>query len=229
MRIRFTLLIDDGTNHYYRGAPGIFIADYADLLGWKDERDELFWEQIEQHYYRNAQFDLFVEAGPETTIHSIETAIATQIGFDLQRFSNFYKWICILVDGQFVRILDTSISLSVLSKYYTLNGKLCVFFVFSNQAGEIWNDDGLRYYMHSKESGQHNEPHVHVDYKHEASVSICLYDGRVLDGHIPSKVLKKVQKKILSNQQFLFECWNKMTDGLRVDINHYFNIISLDY
>jgi len=50
-----------------------------------------------------------------------------------------------------------------------------------------------------------------------------------LDGNIPSKALRKARKKILDNKQFLLECWNKMTDGLKVDINQYFKIIPLEF
>ena len=41
-------------------------------------------------------------------------------------------------------------------------------------------------------------------------------------------MLKRAKKKILDNKRFLLECWNKMTDGMKVDINNYFGIIPLD-
>lgn len=228
MRIEFTLLIDDGAR-YYKGYPGIFLADYADLLDWKGERDEPFWDKVAQHYYAHLNLELFIEPKPDSTIKDIEKIIAEQIGFNWHKLLRFHKKVCVLLDGEFICIEHSAMQLSVLSKHYHLSETLPVFWVFSNQAGEIWNEDGLRYYMNSRESGRHNEPHVHVDYKHEDSVSICLHDGRVLDGNIPSKALRKARKKILDNKQFLLECWNKMTDGLKVDINQYFKIIPLEF
>ena len=42
----------------------------------------------------------------------------------------------------------------------------------SADAGTIFEDDGIRYYMHSKEAGKHNIPHIHVDIRHETSGSL---------------------------------------------------------
>lgn len=99
--------------------------------------------------------------------------------------------------------------------------------MLSNQAGDIWVEDGLRYYMHSKEAGRHNLPHIHVDYKHECSATISLYDGKMVDGDMPRRVMKRASKKIMDNQRYLMECWNKLTDGLRIDLNVYFGVTPL--
>lgn len=90
---------------------------------------------------------------------------------------------------------------------------------FNNQAGDIWVEDGLRYYMQSKEAGRHHLPHIHVDYRHESSATVSLYDGEMIEGDIPKKVMKRVKAKVLNNKKYLMECWNKLTDGLRVDLN----------
>ena len=63
--------------------------------------------------------------------------------------------------------------------------------MFSNQARDIWVEDGMRYYMHSREVGKHNKLHAHVDYKYEMTASICIYDGKELDGKFSSKPLKR--------------------------------------
>jgi len=47
------------------------------------------------------------------------------------------------------------------------------------------------------------------------------------DGTIPNKALKIAQKRVADNQQFLLECWNKCTDGLYVDINHFLGTVPL--
>lgn len=48
----------------------------------------------------------------------------------------------------------------------------------SADAGTVFDDDGIRYYMHSRETGSHNIPYIHVDIRHEASGSFSLIDGR---------------------------------------------------
>lgn len=100
--------------------------------------------------------------------------------------------------------------------------------MFSNLAKEIWQEDGIRYFMHAREGVRHNCPHVHVDYRHESEASISVVDGTVLQGTLPKKVLKKAQTRILGEKAFLLECWNKYTDGLKVDINHYFGMYPLE-
>lgn len=34
--------------------------------------------------------------------------------------------------------------------------------------------------------------------------------------------------KVLNNKKYLMECWNKLTDGLRVDLNAYFGTTPLN-
>lgn len=50
----------------------------------------------------------------------------------------------------------------------------------SANAGNVWRDDGIRYYMNSREEGKHNEPHVHVDIRHEEMVTFSLITGKQL-------------------------------------------------
>jgi len=81
--------------------------------------------------------------------------------------------------------------------------------------------------MNSKETGSHHIPHVHVDYKNESTASISLINGEVLVGKLPSKILKKAKKQVTDNREFLLQCWEKYTDGFRVNINHSFGITPL--
>lgn len=127
--------------------------------------------------------------------------------------------------ADFQKVLEAF--LQVEEPYYDISKALHIFFVLSNQAGDIWVEDGLRYYMHSKEAGRHNLPHIHVDYKHECSATISLYDGKMVDGDMPRRVMKRASKKIMDNQRYLMECWNKLTDGLRIDLNVYFGVTPL--
>lgn len=228
MQIYFSILTYDG-QRYGTGDPGIAIVDYADFLAWNEARDERFWEKVRRHFNAYARFAFTFAASPDVSIREIEKAISDHIGFDWNIFSNARNWVCCLyMEGQFVKIENDQITLGIISKYYNLEDELRLFFLFSNQAGEIWKEDGLRYYMPSREYGSHNKPHIHVNYKHESSASICLLDGSVLSGNLPSKPLKRAIRKISENQKFLLDCWNKNTDGLKVDLNHYFGVVHLE-
>lgn len=225
--IDFSVIIFNG-ELYSRDNPGIAIADYADLLDWKEERDEQFWVRVENHYMEKSKFMIKYSYNEKTLIEDIEKTIVDKIGFNYELYKNAYVYVNLLFDNEFVRIFNKKLDIKTLTLYYDVVDTLKIYFVFSSQAGEIWNDEGLRYYMHSREAGKHNEIHIHVDYKHKYSVSISLKDGSVLDGDMPSKILKKAQKRITENKRFLMECWNKMTDGIKVDINHYFGICTLE-
>lgn len=96
----------------------------------------------------------------------------------------------------------------------------------SLDAGVIAREKGLKYWVNSHEAGKHHIPHVHVcdsSYTHEASLSI--EDGSVLGGSLPNKKLRLAQLKIQQEKDYFYFCWNTLTDGLSVDINHHFGNI----
>ena len=105
-------------------------------------------------------------------------------------------------------------------------GKIRVGAYVSSDAGSICQEGNLRFYMHSREAGKHNRPHVHVrttSYEHEASIDI--ENGTVLAGELPKKQLRYAKEKILSNKEYFMKCWKEMTDGLCPDINRHFDYI----
>lgn len=227
MKIHFEILVDDG-EQYYRGKdPGIAICDYAYIRGQDGVDCSSFWEEQIKHYQKHMAFDFDLNVGPDSLIIDVANKIAEKIGFDKKRFSESPFPIYLLEDNEFVEVVTPTVCMAVLSKYYNTFEDLHIFFVLCNQAGDIWVEDGLRYYMNSREAGRHNLPHVHVDYRHETSATVSLYDGEMIEGDIPRKVMKRVKGKILDNQRYLMECWNKMTDGLCVDLNVYFGITPL--
>lgn len=227
MKICFEMLVDDGEQYYRTNDPGIAICDYVHMRGLDGVDDDSFWEEQKQHYQNHMAFDFHLDAGPDSSITEIANKIAEMIGFDEQRFAEGPIKIYLLEDGEFVEVVAPAVRISTLSKYYNIREDLHIFFMLSNQAGDIWNEDGLRYYMNSRESGRHHLPHVHVDYKHEASATVSLYDGEMIESDLPGKVMKRVKRKVLDNQEYLLECWNKMTDGLRVDLNVHFGAVPL--
>lgn len=87
-------------------------------------------------------------------------------------------------------------------------------------AGEVFRDDGIRYYMNSREAGKHNEPHVHVEIRHESSGSFSILTGKKLSkGRIKSTDIRKIQKMIENRKEDLVRYWNEHTDGRTVDLN----------
>lgn len=89
-------------------------------------------------------------------------------------------------------------------------------------AGAVGPREGeLRFFFHSSEAGEHHEPHIHVQHTgHQFEASVKISDGEILAGELPGKFAKKAKKEILDHQQYYYECWNKLTDGLEVDVNH---------
>lgn len=114
-----------------------------------------------------------------------------------------------------LKILDPSAS-----------GYLTVCILVSCDAGDVGSEWPLRFYVHSKESGRHNEAHIHVcDVGHQYEASVRISDGEVIAGNLPKKLAKLAKEKILSDQNYFYNCWNTMTDGLKVDINHHYGYI----
>ena len=93
-------------------------------------------------------------------------------------------------------------------------------------AGSVFEDDGIRYYMNSKEAGKHNLPHVHVDIRHERSGSFSIITGEKLSGdRIRSSDEHKIRKMVAKRRAELFDFWNKHTDGLTVDLDQALGLI----
>ena len=98
----------------------------------------------------------------------------------------------------------------------------------NSNAGTIICDDGIRYYMHSKESGKHSLPHIHVEIRNESRGAFSIIDGHRLAGeNIKKRDEKRIQKVINDNKELFIRHWNEHTDGLTVDLNQALKI--LDY
>lgn len=126
----------------------------------------------------------------------------------LHRFRYNNKWI---------KIFDLN---TTVCKTVNVNGKQfnVYLYTFLQKGGGICVENGIRYYMHSKEYGKHNLPHVHVEYAGKRA-SISLY-GKVIAGKIPKKQEKEAIEKIRNNKEsFLFR-WNTMTDGSKFEFDN---------
>lgn len=116
----------------------------------------------------------------------------------------------------------------LLRKYfgYPKNKNLEIQLLICGDAGEVDNEEGIQYYIYSHEKGSHHLPHVHVNTTdHERSAVITIHDGEIIAGSLPRKKRKLAKKRVLERQAFFYDCWNKLSDGIRVDINKHFNLI----
>lgn len=95
----------------------------------------------------------------------------------------------------------------------------------SANAGDVCRDDGIRYYMNSREAGSHNIPHVHVDVCHKDSGTFSLLDGSQLSGDVKAKDRAKIKAMIHRHQQEWLVYWNEHTDGLNIDLNQVLGLI----
>lgn len=123
---------------------------------------------------------------------------------------------------------NTHIFRDLLSRYLDPDntGHITVCILVSCNAGDVGNEWPLRFYVHSRESGSHNEAHIHVcDVGHRYEASVRISDGEIIAGELPAKYAKLAKRKILSDQAYFYNCWNTMTDGLKVDINHHYGYI----
>lgn len=55
--------------------------------------------------------------------------------------------------------------------------------------------------------------------------------GEILAGKIPPKYKKEIMDKIFNddNQKKLIESWNCTTDGIKIDLNYSFGIVTADF
>ena len=106
-------------------------------------------------------------------------------------------------------------------------GHITVCFLVCCDAGRIEPKSGpLRYEIHSREACSHHEPHVHVeDAGHKFKAVVSITSGTVLAGTL-GKYESSARKVILENQPYYYHCWNTLSDGIKVDINHHYQLIN---
>ena len=134
-----------------------------------------------------------------------------------------------LLDGSRAEIDKPSANFqTLLNKYLDPNGTnhIQVSYYVCVDAGDVLKVENLRFYIPSKEKG-HHLAHVHVQERNSGNTcSICILNGKKLAGdNFKKKKKKKAQRIIMDKQEFFIDCWNKMTDGLKVDINHKMGLI----
>ena len=216
IQVKNVILLDDGEKYYYSEKPGITVPEFSHARG-TSEKEEM--ENFKT--YAHSQFTF--SYNESTSFDDLVKRLFKEIGFKYDlAFDYGMLPLNVLAQEKLILIENLSYNFETFIHKYKIENVLELYLIYCNQAGSIWRDDGIEYYMNSKESGSHYRAHVHVDYKHECEASIALDNGEVLAGKIPSKALRIVRKRIEENKEFLAKCWNEMTDGLKIDLNHYF-------
>jgi len=176
---------------------------------------------------RNHEIDF--EYDEQTCLYDVISTIRHEIWGNSKAYEYVSITYAFLVGTERYNIADKAHNfLDVLAKYLNLNHVDVITFsiLVSCDAGDVACEGPLRYCVHSCESGSHHEAHIHVrDNAHEYEASVRISDGEVIAGELPSKYAKMAKKKILSDQKYFYKCWNTMTDGLQVDINHHYGYI----
>ena len=164
-----------------------------------------------------------------STLGDILAATKKELGVDTTEFELYPLSYSFLANGDRYYIEDEeSMFQRVLQRYLKPNDKneITVGVYLSNDAGAVGFAAPLRFYVNSHENGRHFKPHIHVcDVGYEYQASISIEDGEVIAGKLPRKLEKIAKKEILSKQEFYIDCWNTLTDGLRIDIDHHLGII----
>lgn len=217
------IVYDDGLYLYYPEEINILRDPFARLMAVSEK------EASERFYtFKDLSFEFSYDE--VTSIKDYMMCVIEKMGFKTN-LRQFQKNACDGADPLRFLVCDQLISLdSHDRKFEEFLGRCGIInqinsiMLFWAGAGDVWNDDGLRYYMHSKERGKHKSPHIHVEYRHEEEVSIEILTGKKLAGEMKEKRFKKAKQRILDNQKFLLQFWNDKTDGINVDINHFLGI-----
>ena len=155
----------------------------------------------------------------DSTLASLSEKVEDVIGLD-----NLYYWVksgFLYNDDYYGFSNDSETNLKyILDKYFGSTQEITVSISISCDAGEVYSERKLIYYMHSREEVKHNEPHVHVrDSGHNYEASLSIVTGKIFDGYLPNKLLRMAQNTILSKNELFVDAWNTKTYGLFFDIN----------
>lgn len=87
----------------------------------------------------------------------------------------------------------------------------CIFDYISKR-GRVGEDNGIKFIIHTAEKG-HNKPHLHAQYQQKEAV-LEIPSGKVITGNIDSKKMKLASEWVITNETFLKQKWNKLTNGV---------------
>ncbi len=176
---------------------------------------------------KNRKSKVLLEYTDETTIQDVVDAICRRYGY-LDLDVPFYPRIAFIL-GDIRYWID-----NFEAKFKTVvnnhldpqkSGSIYIAIYVSGDAGSVCEEDGIRYYMNSRERSRHHEPHIHLRSLDSCQEAVIIIKTGEIIGDFPRKLIKKARKKVAKNKRFFLEQWNVLTDGLKVDINHYLGLI----
>lgn len=177
---------------------------------------------------KNRNLKIKFEYNESTTLQNVVDLIYNQYGF-LELDEIFRPSVAFLhgdvrywidnINAKFKPIVEKHLDLK-------RTGEIRMSVYVNANAGCICEDDGIRYYMNSRERGKHNEPHIHLRAVDSCQKAVIIIKTREIIGKFPRKLIKKAKEKVAANERFFLEQWNVLTDGLKVDINRYFGLIN---
>lgn len=214
MQINFEIIYTDEEGNYFHSIdpPGYLPQIIAEM-----QRKTL--DELEESFFRFTSYSCNYSLQAETILSDVLDCYLNYLGIEKKKFYMCSSMVHFLIEKEIIHITDYNFKINKLFNYYGNRDELTVFLVFSFLQGDIWREDKIRYYMNSHEAGHHNMPHVHVMVGHEYEASVGILNASILAGNLPPKYEKRIIQKIDNNRQHLLECWNKMTDGMEVDIN----------
>ena len=175
----------------------------------EEEQKKLNRKVIFQYDSKTTLFDLFkyLNSEYEDIIINFEKSDIRKIHYK-RTIRSRYR---ICHGNKYIYVYDLKSKISSLIQLFKLD-KIEIFFsFFSEIGGKILELKGMQFYMHSKEQGKHNLPHIHVKYQNQ-EVVISL-NGNVLAGKIKGKMQRMAINVILNDKESLLLKWNNMTDG----------------
>jgi hypothetical protein len=160
----------------------------------------------------------------DETWDDLASNAAKALGFPglISHTFNDVKWG--FLQGETIYFID-DINAKALSSFNTYPNSFL--FIMYNSGAEYFhsnkynaNDEAVKYTLRPKER-KHNIPHIHVDYRHEATASVRISPCEFLEesGHFPGKVRKAIISRITDNMELLLTEWNRMTKGVHADLD----------
>lgn len=225
IKVEYNVAFDNYKDIYTSNSPGIAVPEFSVARRTNDEEARLNFNK-----YSKGEFEFDYEEND--TIDELVKELFRYLGFFYDSaFECGPLPLWILQDDILFGVDDLSLNfLSLLDRLKIDKSKILIYLIYSHQAGYVLDaEDGVKYRMYSKERGKHNVPHVHIEFYGDRNASISIIDGEVLSGDVPNKVLKTVRKRITENQYTLISTWNKLTDGLSVDLDNYLKNKKISY
>lgn len=175
-----------------------------------NQKELAYLKTTHQYKYDNDDTikDLFVEVSKQLTSFykkchiKIKTLLSDEYLADLNR---------VIINKKELYVFNLN---AKISKYTELFGNEILIFLMETgeRGGDIWRENGIRYYMHSNENTKHSEPHVHVKVG-GFSASIRIADGKILAGKLPPNKKKYIINRVLRGKDELLFCWKTKTNG----------------